>query len=71
MSAERPEQKLWLSAKHSPTGTTVTATIQEGNLTARWTVKAFGSTVKTAVPQAKAGAAKAIEALREGLELLS
>lgn len=58
------ESKEWLSVKHSPKQTTVTVSLQEGNLSVRWTVKAYTTTIKAGVKEAREYAEKALADLR-------
>jgi len=62
------DRKEWLSVKHSPTGTTVTASLQEGNLSVRWTVKGYVSLLAKGVAEAKSGAEAALAELKEAVE---
>ena len=59
------ETKEWLKVSHSPSGTVVTCTLQQGNVTAKWTVKAYESTIKQGVGDARAGAKKALAQVQE------
>ena len=63
------ERKEWVRASHSPTGTRVTVTLQEGHLSVRWTVKSYASGLKTGVAEARHGAEKALAQLQEAVGL--
>lgn len=63
---EPVEIKEWLKVSHSATNqTTVTVTLQEGNCTSKWSVKAYAATIAAGVEEARAGAQRALKALRE------
>ena len=57
----------WFSVKHTPTGTTVTCSKKDGSLSVRWTVKAFIGSIPDGVEQARNGASRALEQLREAV----
>lgn len=61
------EPKEWLSANIKPTNSTVTCSIQDGNLSARATVKTYSSpkSIKQAARQARKDARATLVALRE------
>lgn len=63
------ETKEWMNVKHSPTITTVTCTMMEGNLTVKWTVKTYVGQIKRGVAEARAGARKAMDDLQFALRL--
>jgi hypothetical protein len=56
--------KEWLRVSHTPTGSTVTCTLLDGNLSVRWTVKCYTHTIRECVIEARAGAIKALADLR-------
>ena len=57
MSAARKE---WVRISHSPTQTTATVTLQQGNLSVRWSVKTYSTGVAKGVKEARAGAERAL-----------
>lgn len=59
--------KEWFSVAHGPKSTTVTCSVQDGNLSVRWTVKAYASTIKTGVAEARKGAHRAMSELKEAV----
>lgn len=69
---ESVERKEWVKLAHSPSGTTVSVTIQEGNQSVRWTVKTYSSAVgiKAGVKEARNGAVRALDQLQEALAAL-
>lgn len=50
---------------HRPSGTFVTATLVEGNLSVRWSVKAYPTALKRGLDEARKGALDALRELRE------
>lgn len=69
---EPVERKEWVKLAHSPSGTTVSVTVQEGNQSVRWTVKTYSSAVgvKSGVKEARNGAVRALDQLQEALRAL-
>lgn len=59
--------KEWFSVTHTPKATSVKCSIQEGNLSVSWTVKAYASTIKTGVEEARKGARRAMSELKEAV----
>lgn len=57
----------WFSVKHTPTGTTVTCSLREDNLSVRWTVKTFIGSIPEGVEQARKGATTALDRLKEAV----
>lgn len=71
MSAEEPDEKVWWKVAHTANGaTSVTASLQEGNLSVKWTVKTFASTVTGSVGEAEKGARQAMADLKTALAAL-
>jgi hypothetical protein len=63
------EVKEWVRAAKPASGpTVVTVTLQDGNLTAKWSVKAYDN-IKGGVTEARAYAHKALAELREATAL--
>lgn len=63
------ERKEWFNVSHSANGNTaVTCTVQEGSLSVKWSVKAFTSTIKHGVEEARKGAYEALAELKEALD---
>lgn len=60
-------RKEWVRFAHSPTMTTITVTLQEGNVTAKYTAKTYLSAIKGGVTEARAGADQALTELQEAL----
>lgn len=57
--------KEWLRVSKPANGpAVVTCTVQDGNLTAKWSVKSFNN-IRSGVEQARYGAKNALEQLRE------
>lgn len=68
MSATDIERKEWVRVSRSANGqTVVTVTLQEGNLTSKWSTKAFGK-LKDGVTEARAYAGTNLDQLREATE---
>lgn len=64
MGGVRPVRE-WVRADHSTTGpTTVTVTLYDGHITARWTVKAYNR-VTDAVIEARTHATKTLNEMKE------
>ena len=61
------EVKEWVKVVHAAGRTNVTVTLVDGNLTARWSVKCYASTIKQGVAEARAAAEKALQELREAV----
>lgn len=61
------EVQEWFAVTHSTAGTRCQVTRQEGRLVIRWAVKAYPSTVREGIREARKGAAKAMADLREGI----
>lgn len=61
------ERKEWVRVSHTPSGTLVTVTFMEGNVSVKWSVKAYTSTLKAGLAEARAGAEKALGQLQEAL----
>lgn len=61
------EPKVWFSANIKPMNSTVTCSVQEGNVSCRSTVKTFSSPkiIKESATQAKRQALATLEALKE------
>ncbi len=57
--------KEWLKVVCTPTGMTATVTLQEDNLTVRWTVKTYMSRIKESITEARINAQKVMVELRE------
>lgn len=58
-----PERKEWVRVSHSPSGTLVSVTLQQGTTTVKWTVKAYTTGLDKGVREARAGAEKALDQL--------
>lgn len=67
MSATEPV-KEWVKATHRPGMTTVTVTLQQGNLSARYTVIAPSTRIKEAVIEARTAAKRFLDDLRAAVE---
>lgn len=66
--APQLDRKEWVKASRSANGQTiVSVTLQEGNLTSRWSVKAYGK-IKEAVLEARSYAGSNLDQLREATE---
>ncbi len=66
MSGERKE---WVRVSRSAQGqTVVTVTLQEGNLTSKWSARSPGSKLKPAVLEARSYAGSNLDQLREATE---
>lgn len=61
------ESKEWIRVSHAGNKTHVTVTIVEDNLSVRWSVKCYASTLKWGVEQARAGARKALAELHQAI----
>ena len=62
------ERKEWIKCSHSANGmTTATVSLVEGNLSVRWSVKTFVNAIPAGVKEARAGAVKALDQLKEAL----
>lgn len=65
-------RREWVRVSHSPGAsgagrTTVTVTLQEGNLTAKWAVKTYANTIKAGVLEARKEADRALTELQEAV----
>lgn len=59
------EIKEWVSITHTAQGaTSAKVTLQDGVLTARWAVKTYVGHMEEGIRDARAGAEKALEAMR-------
>jgi hypothetical protein len=58
----------WVRVSHAADKTTVTVTLVEDNLTAKWSVKCYTSTIKKGVAEARKLATSALADLREAME---
>lgn len=56
--------KEWIKASRSPNGALVTVTVQDGNLTARWTEKTSLSSIEESVRVSRRQAKKILAQLR-------
>lgn len=62
------ERKEWFSVAHTANGkTSVTCSIQEDNLSVKWSVKCFTSSIKSGVAEARKYADKAMKDLQEAV----
>lgn len=62
------ETKEWLRVAHAANNTTsVTVTLVEGNLTAKWSVKTHTPTIREGVKEARSWARKALDELQAAL----
>lgn len=63
------EIKEWVSVTHSPGKTFVRVSLQQGNLSAKWSEPTYGvrDAIKNGVIQARAKAHEALEELREAV----
>lgn len=68
MSGAEQEPKEWLRVARTPVATTVTCTLVQGNLSVKWAVKTYESTIKLAVAEARKFANRALVELREAAE---
>lgn len=69
---DEEEVKEWYSYKHTPTGSTVTVTLVQGNLASKWTEKAFEPDLKKALSNARNKAYEKLGQMRAVLqEILS
>lgn len=59
--------KKWYKVKSTPSGTTVTVSLQDGNLSASSTVKAFVSEVAAGVSQAEKNAHRMMDDLKKAV----
>jgi hypothetical protein len=65
------EVKEWVRASKPANGpTVVTVTLQDGHLTAKWSVKAYDN-IKAGVAEARRNAHKILDELREATALAS
>lgn len=64
---EKPERKEWVKASYSPTGTTVTVSLQEGHASAKATVKAYSTGIKKGVTEARGIAGRMLDDLLEAI----
>lgn len=62
------EAKEWFSVNHNAKSTTVTCSIQEGNLSVKWAVKTYATQIEQGVAEARCGARDALRRLREAVE---
>lgn len=62
-----PARKEWVKAAYSPNGTMVTVSLQQGNASARATVKAASTRVKHGVAEARGIAERMLTDLLEAL----
>lgn len=63
-----PQHKEWLRVSHGANNTTsVTVTLVEENLSVKWSVKTYTSTIAKGVAEARAGARKALAELQAAL----
>lgn len=60
---QAPERKEWVKAAYSPTGTTVTVSLQQGPASARATVKAYSTGIKKGVDEARGIAGRMLDDL--------
>lgn len=65
---ETPARKEWVRAAYSPTGTMVTVTLQQGNASARATVKAASTRMKYGMAEARGIAGRMLDDMLEALE---
>ena len=66
------ERKEWFRVSRSGNGVgTVTVTVQEGNQSVKWSVRAYSNDVKKGLVEAKAGAEKALAQLQAAVEELA
>lgn len=64
-----PDRKEWVRCSRGANGvTTVSVTLQEGNLSVKWAVKCWAAKIKEGVAEARLGATKALEALQEATQ---
>lgn len=60
--------KEWFKVTRGRAGVTVSCTLQDGNLTVKWAVQTHSTGIKSGAKEAKAGATKALDELREAVE---
>jgi hypothetical protein len=67
-----PEVKEWFKVSHSANGkTSVTCSLQSGNLSVKWAVQCVMSSIQTGVKQSRDGAYRALEDLRKAVAEVS
>lgn len=63
------QTKEWVRVSHAATGTTsVTVTLVEENLTAKWSVKTYASQIRRGVAEARLYAQQAMRDLHDALD---
>lgn len=63
-----PARKEWVKAAYSPNGTMVTVSLQQGNASAKATVKAYTSSIKKGVTEARGIAERMLNDLLEAIQ---
>lgn len=62
-----PARKEWVKASYSPNGTTVTVSLQQGNASAKATVKAYSTGIPKGVAEARGIAGRMLDDLLEAI----
>lgn len=68
VAVEKPARREWVKAVHRPGGTFVTVTLVELGFTAKWTTKAYATTIPAGIREARAHAQRVLAEMHAAIK---